>query len=1669
MFVRLFLFFLFLASPLLKASSIESFLTSENDSLAIIADFVNAYNGKVVQVQKEVCVQGSDPLELIRYYDGGHHFTSDLGYGVGSNYPILLKSNPYYWKKLYLEQRKGTGFIYQTVKKDKSTFQATIDPEIFSKGYTNCSYAALSGEPSILSTKADGDKKKFTVDLGDGTRRIYENFWKDNNDTYYYHLILEERPNGNKRHFEYIPKYPLNLKRIWTTNNDGSQTLNWLSFSYVLDEELTTVTASNGQVCRYHLEKRKGKAKWKAQNGTNYEGTFKTAVLSHVRAPYLPETSYDVTTHGHCMQTLFSLKELKRPGGQTTRVEYDKEERVKKLYTSLSKDPIYTFDYGSSKTVVKDALGATRTFQFSGRRLSSLNLEYLTQTYKWDAKGQLLEQVELANGQPLRKNNYQYNAAGKITRVDLTSTITSKGANDCYTIQYEYSNDGRNQLLKEIHNGKKTIHYAYQPGTNLKTLKLTSSQGQIVQRQFFSYDKNGILIQSIEDDGKTSDPNNFTGITSRAITEIEPYLTQNEMTLPHWVREYGVSPSGKKELIRATEKFYTQGDLLTKERFFDETMAHRSTKSYEYNEKRQLVKEINEIGEVTTFAYDANFRKIREEILGSGKILHLAYDSEGRLVEERETHENGKIRKTTHAYDLLGNLFSTTNYLGQTTVYTYDKYGRKISEKDPIGKTKAWQYDPLGRPISETDEDGFTTHTVYNLYGSPLEVRYPDGTSKNYRYNLEGHLIEETERDGARQCYTLDYEGRPLVAKTFASGGELIKETRKTYNGKMLASETDGNGDITTYLYDSAARLKSKVKNGIQTTYDYDFLGNLIRSQTGEIVEGKIYDKLSRVIEERTEDSFGKIYSEKSYGYIHGNVALEKEWLGDRVAETRRAYNSQNQLIAENDQLGQKTTHAYEEQGNLKKTTIDPAGKKTVEGFDCHDRLKWVQRYNASETLLAEERYHYDGRGNCVLIEALNFQDGNKIGLFCIEKTYDAMGQETSRTEQGKKKTCYAYFNGRLKTTTLPNGVKLSYTWDHLGQLMSLESSDGTIAQSFTYDRENNLLEANDRLTGKNVLREWDSVGNLIYEKQATGVELDFVWDENGRLKELYLPGGKVSYTWSPIGLLSMERFRSDGSSYQVELDLDPRGKPNKIILPNGSELACTWDLKGRLSSLETAQSSFAYAYNLIDNLTNLSGHDPMGEFSNTYGYDGLNQLISEPGRSYRYDSLHNRREQDEEIHTIGALNETTHDGKLAYSYDANGQRTTRGGERYSYDALGRLTCFEGVETVTYAYDALGRMICRTENGQMQEFLHLFDHEIGMGDAFRLIHPKGATFAVELDGVVYSSVINHRGDICLLEDEGGTLVSTVRFDAYGNVTMGESLSPWLFTGKRFDAAAGLYHFDKREYDPRLGRWLTCDPAGFADGVNLYAYVKNSPMVFVDPNGLWTEEIQDFLGGVTRGAIDDTTWGASNLALGEFQSRGWCGSSGYWTGTAVSMGVSCLYGGAEAKVVKCAGKMLWHGTCHIGSSVAETQIAKSFVRSQSFTQVKGACEYGVRKIASFTERIGISWAKETNNVCRVAGLSPAGSRSVPLEYSKFQTRRNLPEIVNGRKYSGHALDRMQDRGIMSSVVEDTINYGLKCPGKEVGTTSYYNQLNNITVIINNETGAVRTTSFGKIRQ
>jgi hypothetical protein len=93
-------------------------------------------------------------------------------------------------------------------------------------------------------------------------------------------------------------------------------------------------------------------------------------------------------------------------------------------------------------------------------------------------------------------------------------------------------------------------------------------------------------------------------------------------------------------------------------------------------------------------------------------------------------------------------------------------------------------------------------------------------------------------------------------------------------------------------------------------------------------------------------------------------------------------------------------------------------------------------------------------------------------------------------------------------------------------------------------------------------------------------------------------------------------------------------------------------------------------------------------------------------------------------------------------------------------------------------------------------------------------------------------------------------------------------------------------------------------------------------------------------------------------------------------------------------------------------------------------------------------------------------TPTGSRGNRLE---VPDKLNTPAVIDGRNYSGHALDRMQAQGISPTVVNNAINPKNAAQGKIPGTTAYFDVENRLTVIIDAYSGRVITVDYGRIKQ
>ncbi len=116
------------------------------------------------------------------------------------------------------------------------------------------------------------------------------------------------------------------------------------------------------------------------------------------------------------------------------------------------------------------------------------------------------------------------------------------------------------------------------------------------------------------------------------------------------------------------------------------------------------------------------------------------------------------------------------------------------------------------------------------------------------------------------------------------------------------------------------------------------------------------------------------------------------------------------------------------------------------------------------------------------------------------------------------------------------------------------------------------------------------------------------------------------------------------------------------------------------------------------------------------------------------------------------------------------------------------------------------------------------------------------------------NVVKRLGSTIGLSDSSGAVQTQYTYEPFGKTSASGTVSTnsLQFTGRENDDTA-LYYYRARYYSPTLQRFIDEDPLGFAGGdLNLYAYVRNSPLNFVDPSGQDTFEFG--VGGSGRAGI-----------------------------------------------------------------------------------------------------------------------------------------------------------------------------------------------------------------------
>ena len=243
--------------------------------------------------------------------------------------------------------------------------------------------------------------------------------------------------------------------------------------------------------------------------------------------------------------------------------------------------------------------------------------------------------------------------------------------------------------------------------------------------------------------------------------------------------------------------------------------------TYQYDSLNRLINETYQDGTTASRTYDPYSRVLTINDSSSG-MFSFAYDAAGRLVSENQP--GGAVNYTV---DALGRT-ATRQVAGQPLVtYAYDPAGNLSSAAMPAAGI-ATTYDARNMPVQETRTNGVNSGFTFDPVGRLLSLIHSNGAAaintQTYAYDPVGNRIGAS--NDISQALTTQ-----SAAATVDASNELSSDAQTTYtydaNGNRL-SESGPNGSYT-YVWDTRNRLTSITDgNGNTTSFKYDSFQNLI-------------------------------------------------------------------------------------------------------------------------------------------------------------------------------------------------------------------------------------------------------------------------------------------------------------------------------------------------------------------------------------------------------------------------------------------------------------------------------------------------------------------------------------------------------------------------------------------------------------------------------------------------------------------------------------------------------------------------------------------------------------------------------------------------------------------------------------------------------------------------
>ncbi len=734
---------------------------------------------------------------------------------------------------------------------------------------------------------------------------------------------------------------------------------------------------------------------------------------------------------------------------------------------------------------------------------------------------------------------------------------------------------------------------------------------------------------------------------------------------------------------------------------------------------------------------------------------------------------------------------------------------------------------------------------------------------------------EYREKDGFGNVKAIETSLKQIAADVYAytkttltydnAHKHVVKENKITYTVGTVAPTV---GEITEYEYCEHGNLVKTVSyiNGEQNA-------------KGKTVTERVCDERGNVVKEytyNTLDSSTKFYKESEYAK-DGTVIAETDESGEN--KTKLEYDDNGNVSVKTLPDGGKLAYGYDDEGNVTSITqsTDDGEANSAEikySYGSPTRLK-----SGNNTVL----YEYDQKRRITKATvngrqtAFAYNDNTSTESVTVSDAEFApvKADKTTATFDGATIETYKDKRGNSVMTKIDGQVLNASTFDLDGKtLVSGDNVTGSVTE-YMYDDITGAVTQIDVLPGDNVETLYESYsynkfGQITKREMDEAVRQTYAYFyKNNKTKDLdyvTLPNALSYYPQTDVNGRNTGKLLKDGNK-----NVYGEYVYYRKVGDHGTNMPASVYFGKTENGRYAISDSIKYKY---DKCGNIAEVEENGALAVRYSYDKLGRIVREDNKKlgktvlWSYDNFGNiltKREAAFTLKPTDGIAEFTDEKK--YSYDGD-RLLSYGNEVILYaDGEGNVQTNPGIyrgqvaewnfgrqlkrlgDTV-FAYDGYGRRLTKNNTVFTYDGSGKLVKQSDGNDELEFVYDNDGVCGVKHNGIDYIFGKDIQGNIISVLDITGREVVHYFYDAWGNFetsVLDEThaaiarLNPFRYRGYYYDTETNLYYLNTRYYDPEVGRFISQDDVSYLDpehinGLNLFAYCGNNPVMNVDPSG-----------------------------------------------------------------------------------------------------------------------------------------------------------------------------------------------------------------------------------------